>query len=117
MKDGVIAETALTPSRSTRLAEGDGLAGGDLADMGQHRHPAGRGRDAGLGQPHLLLDRQRVELAIGAGAEHAIPGCGLTVDLAAQRRVVDGLVPVERGDDGDEGTGDHVSSCLARPVQ
>ena len=54
-------------------------------------------------EPHLLLEGQRGEIAVGAGAHDVVAGRDLPAHLRPGGGVVHGLVVVEAGDEGDEG--------------
>ena len=65
-------------------------------------------------EPDLLVESERGEVAVGAGAHDVVAGGDLAAHLRARGGVVDRLVVVEAGDEGDEGFLGH-GGFLLRP--
>jgi hypothetical protein len=58
----------------------------------------------------LLVEGERGEVAVGAGAHDVVACRHLAAHLGAGGGVVDGLVVVEAGDEGDKGLFGHVDN-------
>ena len=71
------------------------------AGIDDHLHLAGNFVDDFFRQPHLLLESQRGEVAVGSGAQDVVAGSDLAANLGAGRLIIDCFVLVEAGDEGD----------------
>ena len=84
------------------LRQKDRLVGGRRARVGHDGNAAAGLVGHGLEQPHLLVEGQRGEVAVGPGRHDAVSGRHLAADLGTRGVEIEGFGIVEAGDEGDE---------------